>query len=396
MKYVKRIFASVCVSLLAFFLFALAIFMRSRPLLIPDKQWQAKAVTVSGGHLPVKTYRMFGRNMPVVLYIDEGVLFYPPSRCPGEGKFVGKQKWFAIFLSGEKSRVYIPTALMWLHSPPSLLRSVGDMKHGWDIDDATFGGVWHLSREGDTVVFSNAAISVTISPKQRSFENADDVGRAIVEAARSQIGKTVRYDGSYVELDYPMGDIPLEKGVCTDVVIRALRDALGMDLQQLVHEDMRAAFLLYPKPMRWGLKLLPDKNIDHRRVLNLRRYFKRKGFSLPISENPSDYLPGDLVACMVGGTLPHIMIVSDTKTEQGVPRIIHNIGNGTREEAGLFSYPITGHYRLTHKGWKSPFGNGSVLIGVAGVIGMLVWHKKWRKKRFPAKKQRRGCHETSP
>ena len=140
-----------------------------------------------------------------------------------------------------------------------------------------------------------------------------------------------------------MGDVPIERGVCTDVVIRALREALKMDLQQLVHEDMTAAFSAYPK--NWGLKK-PDRNIDHRRVLNLKKYFERKGLSVAVSEKPADYLPGDLVTCTVGISLPHIMIVSDKKTAQGVPLIIHNIGQGTQEEDRLFAFPITGHYRI--------------------------------------------------
>ena len=168
----------------------------------------------------------------------------------------------------------------------------------------------------------------------------------IVSAARSQIGKTVMYDSGYVRLAYPMGDIPLARGVCTDVVVRALRDALKMDLQQLVHEDMTAAFSAYPN--NWGLKQ-PDRNIDHRRVPNLKKYFERKGFSLAVSKKPEDYLPGDLVTCTVGGNRPHIMVVSDKKTAQGIPLIIHNIGSGTQEEDRLFSFPLTGHYRITKK-----------------------------------------------
>lgn len=159
--------------------------------------------------------------------------------------------------------------------------------------------------------------------------------------ARQQIGVTVRYDGSYVQLPYPGGDVPMDYGVCTDVVIRALRK-LGFDLQKAVHEDMAAHFSAYPK--NWGLKR-PDKNIDHRRVPNLRTYFTRQGWALPITDKPGDYQPGDLVTCLVGGNLPHIMIVSDRKTADGEPLIIHNIGAGTQEEDGLFAYPITGHYR---------------------------------------------------
>ncbi len=170
-----------------------------------------------------------------------------------------------------------------------------------------------------------------------------DASPPIVAAARSQVGKTLVYDSGYARLAYPMGDVPIEKGVCTDVVIRALRDALKMDLQQLVHEDMTAAFAEYPK--NWGLAR-PDRNIDHRRVPNLQKYFARKGFSVAVSKKPEDYLPGDLVTCTVNGKLPHIMIVSDRKTAAGVPLTIHNIGRGTQEEDRLFDFPITGHYRV--------------------------------------------------
>lgn len=165
----------------------------------------------------------------------------------------------------------------------------------------------------------------------------------IVDAARSQIGKTVDYDPAYVSLKYPGGDIPISKGVCTDVVIRALRKARKMDLQKLVHEDMRRNFSKYPKI--WGLKRT-DKNIDHRRVPNLRMFFKRKGWSLAVTKKKENYKPGDLVTCTVAGNLPHIMIVSDKKSADGTPLIIHNIGSGAKEEDQLFGFPLTGHYRV--------------------------------------------------
>jgi len=167
----------------------------------------------------------------------------------------------------------------------------------------------------------------------------------IAQAARSQVGKTIHYDPAYVGLAYPGGDVPIDRGVCTDVVIRALRDALGMDLQKLVHEDMNHAFSQYPK--NWGLKRT-DRNIDHRRVPNLRTYFKRSGYSIDVSKKAEDHLPGDIVTCTVGGR-PHIMIVSDKKTSRGVPLVIHNIGAGTQEENRLFAFPITGHYRIKHR-----------------------------------------------
>jgi len=171
------------------------------------------------------------------------------------------------------------------------------------------------------------------------------VGGKVVEAARQQIGVTLTYDPAYTALKYPNGDVPREKGVCTDVVIRALRDGLSKDLQQLVHEDMKANFGTYPK--NWGLTRA-DRNIDHRRVPNLRRFFERKGYALKLP-SPVDYSvfqPGDLVTCTVPPHLPHIMIVSDRKNAGGRPLVIHNIGGGAKEEDVLASYPLTGHYRV--------------------------------------------------
>jgi len=165
-----------------------------------------------------------------------------------------------------------------------------------------------------------------------------------VNAARTQIGKTVRYDSTYYTLSYPNGDVPVDGGVCTDVVVRALRVSHNMDLQKLVHDDMQQAFAQYPK--NWGLKGT-DKNIDHRRVLNLQTYFKRKGYELPILNTPDAYQAGDLVTVLLPANLPHIMIVSDKiATTSNTPLIIHNIGNGTQEEDRLFEFKITGHYRI--------------------------------------------------
>lgn len=167
----------------------------------------------------------------------------------------------------------------------------------------------------------------------------------LVEHAREQIGVTIRYDPEYRVIPYPQGDVSPELGVCTDVIIRAMRK-LGLDLQQAVHEDMKANFSKYPA--MWGLRK-PDKNIDHRRVPNLQTYFKRKGWSQNISTSKDDYRPGDVVTWMLGGNLPHIGIVSDKKTEEGIPLIIHNIGSGAKEDDNLFLFPITGHYRPVFK-----------------------------------------------
>jgi hypothetical protein len=165
----------------------------------------------------------------------------------------------------------------------------------------------------------------------------------LVVSARTQIGKTLIYDSDYVKLSYPNGDIPIKRGVCTDVVIRALRDGRKIDLQKEVHEDMLKAFGSYPK--NWGAKGT-DKNIDHRRVPNLKTYFKRQGYALPITTNPKDYRAGDIVTCKING-LAHIMIVSSLRdASDGTPYVIHNFGFGTLENNQLFSFPIDGHYRI--------------------------------------------------
>jgi uncharacterized protein YijF (DUF1287 family) len=166
---------------------------------------------------------------------------------------------------------------------------------------------------------------------------------SIATAAREQLGKTVTYDPSYQVLSYPNGDVPIEKGVCADVVVRALRVSKGLDLQKLVHEDMQRNFSQYPQ--KWGLKG-PDKNIDHRRVLNLQVYFKRSGWEQPISKDAHDYHAGDIVTCLVPPNLPHVMIVSERTNAAGRPLIIHNIGEGAKEEDRLFEFKLTGHYRL--------------------------------------------------
>jgi uncharacterized protein len=171
---------------------------------------------------------------------------------------------------------------------------------------------------------------------------AIDVDR-LVQSARNQIGVTLSYDPAYRAIAYPNGDVPLATGVCTDVITRALRDQ-GIDLQKLVHEDMRQNFTRYPK--RWGLKRA-DSNIDHRRVPNLMTFLAREKTELPVTLRAADYLSGDIVTWDLGGDVTHIGIVSKRKIYLGIPLVIHNIGRGTQEENILFRYKIIGHYRLT-------------------------------------------------
>ena len=167
--------------------------------------------------------------------------------------------------------------------------------------------------------------------------------KLIIDGAIDQVGKTTSYDPSYQSLEYPNGDVPIETGVCSDVIVRALRKA-NVDLQKDVHEDMKSNFSAYPT--KWGMSG-PDTNIDHRRVPNLETYFARRGKSVKISENSEDFLPGDIVTWGMGnGGQDHIgMVVNVWYKPTQRYLIVHNIGAGTRMEDVLFAWKITGHYR---------------------------------------------------
>lgn len=192
--------------------------------------------------------------------------------------------------------------------------------------------------------FATMAFAAPPDPVEDPLQPSSPWARALVSAAESQIGVTVIYDPAYVKLDFPGGDVPRRRGVCTDVIIRALRDAHGLDLQALVHADMKPSFSAYPT--KWNLSR-PDTNIDHRRVPNLQRYFERIGAEMPVSDDAGDYLPGDIVTWKLPGNLDHIGIVTDRPNRDGTrPMIVHNIGAGTRLQDMLFLYEINGHYRL--------------------------------------------------
>jgi len=174
----------------------------------------------------------------------------------------------------------------------------------------------------------------------------DEFSHDLAKAAIERTQHVVRYDGRYVGIEYPLGDVPKNIGVCTDVVIRSYR-AMGIDLQKLVHEDMRDNFSEYPSKRMWGLSG-PDSNIDHRRVPNLQTFFEREGTSLEVTQRASNYQPGDVVSWSLPGNLPHIgIVVNELDRRSGNPLIVHNIGSGPELADSLFSYEITGHYRYT-------------------------------------------------
>ena len=188
-----------------------------------------------------------------------------------------------------------------------------------------------------TVILATTVLAQPQRPPTADASLLDTLVSAAIEQTRHQ----VTYDGSYRVIPYPNGDVPANIGVCTDVIIRAYR-TVGIDLQRLVHEDMRSAFSSYP-PL-WGMKR-PDRNIDHRRVPNLQTFFKRQGAALSPTRNAADYRAGELVTWMLPGNLPHIGIVSSTRAPSGRPMLVHNIGRGPQLEDMLFDYTVTGRYR---------------------------------------------------
>lgn len=189
--------------------------------------------------------------------------------------------------------------------------------------------------------FRLLAIALLTLTAQVTLARADPATQ-VAQAARKQVGVTVQYDPSYVRMAYPGGDVAADRGVCSDVVVRAYR-AVDVDLQQLLHEDMRGHFAAYPNVWRMAG---PDSNIDHRRVANLQRYFERHGKALPVTDRAGDYRPGDIVSWRLPNGLAHIGIVSDRSAGGSMtPLVVHNIGRGAQEEDVLFAWPQTGHYR---------------------------------------------------
>lgn len=186
-----------------------------------------------------------------------------------------------------------------------------------------------------------AASADQVETARRNLDRSNSFVARFVDAALDRTKLKVRYDGTYTPIKYPGGDVPESIGVCTDEVIRSYR-VLGIDLQQVVHEDMKAHFDEYPK--MWDLAA-PDTNIDHRRVPNLQKFFARQGAELPVTAEATDYRPGDLITCMVRGNRPHIAIVVPSPTPGGWPWIMHNCGFGPKMEDRLFTWKLTGHYR---------------------------------------------------
>jgi len=199
--------------------------------------------------------------------------------------------------------------------------------------------VFHFFDDNLMRLRQNILIFVLFINASSVISQTHDVHVQIAQAAIDQVGVTTHYAPGYTRIPYPMGDIQLESGVCSDVIIRAFR-SIRVDLQKNVHEDMKNHFHVYPNI--WGMKK-PDSNIDHRRVPNLMKYFQRQGKEMPLH---SEYKPGDIVAWRLKNGLHHIGIVSLKKVpHQTRYYIVHNIGAGAQEEDVLYSYTVIGHYR---------------------------------------------------
>lgn len=184
---------------------------------------------------------------------------------------------------------------------------------------------------------SQLIFALPLLPSTRAKDETE--AASLIIHARQQIGMTTTYDPAYVALDYPGGDVPRDRGVCIDVIIRAYRDAFDFDFQEQVHKDMVANFDVYPK--RWGLTRT-DRNIDHRRVPNVETWLQRRGHEL----SPTDWQPGDLMTCRVGGSLPHIGILSSKKDRRGRWKAVHNIGLGTLEDSRIWNYGDRRRFRF--------------------------------------------------
>lgn len=198
-----------------------------------------------------------------------------------------------------------------------------------------------LSCKKDAVLGQIQTIIYSSKAEIKPVENPQNFGEKLSNAAIAIIDPSIVYTADYVSIPFPNGDVASNKGVCTDVIIRAFRQ-LDIDLQKEVHLDMKANFSIYPK--RWGLKK-PDTNVDHRRVPNLEVFFERKGEQLKLSKNPDHYKPGDIVTWLINGKMPHIGIVTHLKGQNGNPLVVHNAGWGQVLEDWLFLHDMVGHFR---------------------------------------------------
>jgi len=167
-------------------------------------------------------------------------------------------------------------------------------------------------------------------------------GDRLAAEALKYSNRNISYDPAYYEIGFPNGDVPRTKGVAADLVVRCYRE-IGSDLQELINEDMSSHYRLYPQ--LWSSST-PDKNIDHRRVPNLQRFFSRKGEILKNTRNPSDFRTGDIVVWALSNADIHIgIVVPGPEGEGPTPWVVHHpAGGGVKWESALFDHQIIGHF----------------------------------------------------
>jgi uncharacterized protein len=221
---------------------------------------------------------------------------------------------------------------------------------GWVVLLIAGFAAWHFGKplvpllRAQQSVASLEAADILIGELAPSLE----FGERLASAALQRTKMPSVYDPAYYEITYPGGDLPLSpdgkwKGKAEDLIVRSYRN-LGIDLQELVHEDMKKNFSVYPQ--LWERRE-PDPHIDHRRIQNLQRFFKRQGAELKVTRESVNYHPGDVIVWMLStGDLHCGIVVPGPGERRGEAWVVHDIGSGPKWENVLTDYQIHGHYRF--------------------------------------------------
>ncbi|MCW1883913.1 DUF1287 domain-containing protein [Luteolibacter flavescens] len=222
---------------------------------------------------------------------------------------------------------------------------------GWVVLMIAGFAAWHFGKplvpllRAQQSVASIEAADVLIGELAPSLE----FGERLASAALQRTKMPSAYDTDYYAISYPGGDLPLTsegqwRGKAEDLIVRSYRN-LGIDLQELVHEDMAKNFSVYPQLWK---RREPDRNIDHRLVQNLQRYFKHQGAELKSTRETGDYKPGDVVVWMLSsGELHCGVVVPGPGERRSEAWVVHDIGSGPKWENALTNYQLYGHYRFT-------------------------------------------------
>ena len=212
-----------------------------------------------------------------------------------------------------------------------LLASIFVTKFAWPYME----GVAYASQDQP-----NSELAASLSER---LLNTSSIANQTAGAAIQRSEADVSFDPAYYDIAYPMGDIPRNKGMHTDLVIRSLRVA-GIDLQQLIHQDMVAHFSAYPQ--LWSLKEA-DSNIDHRRIENINRYLSRFHSQHPTSRLAEDYAIGNIVVWRLPKGQLHIgIVVPGPGVHETEKWVVHNLNNSPTWEDTLFDYQVIGNYSI--------------------------------------------------